>query len=100
VKRSELKDEDIIIGAQINENSVNHLVNTYGTRFFTAARADRPGVLLDRTEWRVDFGTDVLELEALKQMRQKMRGGGVKPKLSPASKRTWAVHEKGGSEMH
>lgn len=78
VKRSELQDGDIIIGAQINENSVNKIVDTYGTRFFVAARSDRPGVLMNRAEWRVEFGTDVLELQALKQIRQKMKIGGLK----------------------
>lgn len=78
VRRSELKAGDIIVGAQINENSVNKLVETYGKRFFVAARSDRSGVLLDRAEWRDEFGTDVLELEALKQIRKKMTGGGVR----------------------
>jgi hypothetical protein len=75
VKTAELKSGDKIIGAQINENSVNAIVRTYGKRFFVAARADAVGKLLDRWEWKAAFGSDVIELEALKQIRQ----GGKKP---------------------
>lgn len=79
VKTSELKPNDIIIGAQINEKAVQAVVKTYGKRFFVAASAVT-GRLLDRWEWeqatrdpnQPDLaGQDVLELEALKQIRQK-----------------------------
>ena len=70
VKPSELKPEDKIIGAQINENAFNKVVETYGRRFFVAAKADGGGKLMDRWEWKEAFKTDVLELEALKQIRQ------------------------------
>lgn len=72
VKKSELKPDDIIIGAQINENSVNAIMKAYGKRFFVAARADGKGKMLDRWEWKAAFGTDVLELEALKQQRPRL----------------------------
>ena len=69
VKRSELRAEDKIIGCQINEKSFDKVVATYGKRFFVAKRAGG-GTLLDRWEWKAAFGSDVLELEALKQIRQ------------------------------
>lgn len=71
VKTSELKSSDKIIGAQINENAFKKVVQTYGKRFFVAARSDGVGKLLDRWEWKEAFGSDVLELEALKQIRSK-----------------------------
>ena len=84
VRREELKPTDIIIGAQINEKAVNAVVKTYGKRFFVAARADAKGRLLDRWEWEELTrdpaqpgrpGQDVLELQALKQIRQLLKGG-------------------------
>jgi len=83
VKTIDLKPNDIVIGAQINENSVNAVVKTYGRRFFVAARADGKGKNLDRWQWEAATrdpeqpdkpGQDVLELEALKQIRQKQSG--------------------------
>jgi hypothetical protein len=68
IKKEEKKDGDTIIGAQINEAAFKQLVKKYGKRFFTA-KAGAGGAFLDRWEWRAKFGTDVLELEALKQMR-------------------------------
>lgn len=70
VRTSELKPTDKIIGAKINENAFNKVVETYGKRFFVAARADAVGKLLDRWQWKEAYGSDVLELEALKQVRQ------------------------------
>jgi hypothetical protein len=77
VKKEELKPSDKIIGAQINEKAVDKIVQTYGKRFIVFARADGVGPLLDRWEWyamtanAAGIGADVLELEALKQIRQK-----------------------------
>lgn len=69
VKRAELKPTDKIIGCQINEKSFDKVVSTYGKRFFTAHRAAGGGQF-DRWEWKAAYGSDVLELEALKQIRQ------------------------------
>ncbi len=78
VKRRELQPGDIIIGCQINEKAVAAVVATYGPRFVTFAPAGGARHL-DRGEWRNEFGTDVLELQALKQVRQSMSGGGITP---------------------
>lgn len=73
VKKEELKPSDKIIGAQINENSVKAIKKAYGERWFVANRADGKGPFT-REEWYANFGgADVLELEALKQIRQKRR---------------------------
>ena len=69
VKLSEIKPTDKIIGCQINENSFNKIVATYGKNFFTAKRAAGGGQM-NRWEWKAAYGSDVLELEALKQIRQ------------------------------
>lgn len=69
VKYSELKPTDKIIGCQMNEKSFDKVVSTYGKNFFKAARAGN-GKMYNRWEWRDAFGSDVLELEALKQVRQ------------------------------
>jgi hypothetical protein len=67
--------EGIIIGAQINENAVNAVIKAYGKRFIVFRPSeDQP--FMDRWEWYAAFagpdgiGPDVLELEALKQIRQ------------------------------
>ena len=73
VKKAELKPDDVIIGAIINENSFNKLVENYGKRFFLAKHASSMAQY-DRWEWKKAFGTDVLELESLKQIRS-----GTKP---------------------
>ena len=60
--------DTIVIGAQMNENSVKRLVGTYGKRFFVAKHTGSSR-LYNRWEWKKSFKTDVLELEALKQLR-------------------------------
>jgi hypothetical protein len=76
VKRSEIQPGDTVIGAQINEKSVAKIAATYGPRFFVA-KATGVDKLMDRGEWRAAFGTDVLVLQALKEVRQSVAGGGV-----------------------
>lgn len=58
----------IVIGAQMNENSIKRIVGTYGKRFFVAKHTGSSR-LYSRWEWKKSFGSDVLELEALKQLR-------------------------------
>lgn len=76
VKRSEIHPGDIIIGCQINEKAVAKVAATYGPRFVTFMPATG-GSRLDRGEWRDAYGTDALELTALKQIRQAITGGGI-----------------------
>ena len=69
VRAAEIKPTDKIIGCQINEKAFAKVVSTYGKNFFMAARANG-GKKYNRWEWKANFGSDVLELEALKQIRQ------------------------------
>lgn len=77
VKRGELTPKDKIIGAVINEKAVAAVAVTYGPRFFVA-RVAGGDKMMDRGEWREAFGSDVLALQALKQIRQQISGGGSK----------------------
>jgi hypothetical protein len=69
VKKAELRPDDKIIGCQINENSFKKIVQTYGKDFFRAKRGSG-GAMMNRWAWKKAYGSDVLELEALKQIRQ------------------------------
>ena len=79
VKKAELRPGDIIIGAQINENSYQRVRKHYGPNFMLFKLTNWPEYL-NREEaeiaTRVDPdkpGMDVLELQALKEIRN-MRG--------------------------
>lgn len=78
VKRSEIGPNDIVIGAQINENSVNRIKapNRYGDRYATFKNLEY-NEYLTREEWEIATrpspevsGSDVLVLEALRELRQ------------------------------
>ncbi len=76
VKAAELKHDDLIIGARLNEMSILRLVANYGPRFVVLAEAD-PGLeiegarMLTREEWHTKYGTDGLSLWAIRRMRFK-----------------------------
>ena len=72
----EIGPNDIVIGAQINEKSVDRVRGTYGPRFATFKNVQF-GEYFSREEWEVatrvnpdKLGMDVLELEALRELRQ------------------------------
>ena len=76
VKRSEIGSNDIVIGAQINEKSVDRIRGTYGPRYATFKSLEY-NEYMSREEWEIftrkdpdKFGMDVLELEALRELRQ------------------------------
>ena len=68
VETEALTPTDKIIGCQINEKAFKQIVQTYGKNFFRAKRGSG-GQMMNRWEWRDAYGSDVLELEALKQIR-------------------------------
>ena len=68
VETEALTQTDKIIGCQINEKAFKRIVQTYGKNFFRAKRGSG-GQMMNRWEWRDAYGSDVLELEALKQIR-------------------------------
>lgn len=76
VKRSEIGPNDIVIGAQINEKSVDRIRSTYGPRYATFKSLEY-NEYMSREEWEIStrkdpdrLGMDVLELEALRELRQ------------------------------
>lgn len=76
VKRSEISSNDIVIGAQINEKSVDRIRGTYGPRYATFKSLEY-NEYMSREEWEIStrkdpdrLGMDVLELEALRELRQ------------------------------
>lgn len=73
VKPSELKKDDIIIGAVINENSTKKVADTYGGDWIRLKDANS-GASYNRMEWRDKFGTDGLELLAIKSLRAQQSG--------------------------
>lgn len=86
VKAAELKPDDLIIGARINEMSVLRLVANYGPRFVVLAEAD-PGLeiegakMLTREEWHAKYHTDGLALWAIRNKRfKKKRHSRIKKK--------------------
>jgi hypothetical protein len=73
----ELRKEHIVIGAKMNENLIQRLIQTYGPRAFLLIEPDKKQKLT-RYEWREKFGTDGLELMAIKSIRRQLQGGGVR----------------------
>lgn len=76
VKKDEIGPNDIVIGAQINEKLVDRVRGTYGPRFATFKNLQF-GEYFSREEWEIATrvnpdkpGMDVLELEALRELRQ------------------------------
>ena len=76
VKRDEIKPYDIVIGAQINEKSVDRVQLKYGETFAVFKNLQY-NAYFSRSEWEIatrkdpdKLGMDVLELEALRELRQ------------------------------
>lgn len=77
VPTSDLRKEHVVIGARMNEKLIQHLMQTYGPRAILLIEPDKKQKLT-RYEWRERFGTDGLELMAIKSIRRKLHGGGVR----------------------
>lgn len=84
-KRSELTKEDTIIGAQVNRNTLAKLVAEYGEDFYLLREANG-GPFMTLKQWALKFpnpsdpNNDVrgIALVALRNMRRKLQGPGVK----------------------
>ena len=72
-KTTELPQDDIIVGVELNQGLLAALVNTYGPRFYLIKEANG-GPLMTRQEWRQLFGTDGMALVAIRNMRQILEG--------------------------
>ncbi len=67
VKSKDLKDTDLIIGAVMNEKSINRVVNTYGPNFVTLK--DAHGNSKTLMQWYDEHHTDGMELLAIREKR-------------------------------
>jgi len=77
ISTSELGRDHIVIGARMNERLIQHLMQTYGPRAILLIEPDKKQKLT-RYEWRDKFGTDGLKLMAIRTIRQRLSGGGVR----------------------
>jgi hypothetical protein len=77
VKKDQLTAESIIMGAVMNNNSLELMRQTYGPRYITIQPATG-GPAITREEWRARYGTDGLELLAIRNKRREFNPGGVK----------------------
>jgi hypothetical protein len=75
-KTKELLKDDIIIGVQLNANTLNAIVASYGRDFFQIREANG-GPLLTLDNWQELFGSNGLGLVALRNIRRKINGGGI-----------------------
>lgn len=73
VKKSELKPDDVIIGAWLNEKSVAEVEKTYGKDWLRIIESNGGGKL-NRYQWRDKYGTDGLELLAIRNLRAAQNG--------------------------
>lgn len=73
VKKSEVKPGDIVIGVELNENSIKKVVDTYGGDWIRIKDANA-GKDYNRMTWRDKFGSDGMELCAIKDLRSKQKG--------------------------
>ncbi len=73
VKKAEVKKGDVIIGAVLNENTTKKIVETYGGSWIRLKDANS-GKNYNRMEWYNKFGTDGLELLAIRNLRNPMTG--------------------------
>lgn len=77
VKPSELKPDMVILGAKLHEGVIKNIMQSYGERAILIQEPSG-GKKLTRWEWRDKFGTDGLELLAIRDARMKLTGGGIK----------------------
>ena len=71
VKQAELTPEDLIIGTKLNENSIKAIESNYGSDWIRIADPNG-GKQMSRLAWREKFGTDGLNLLAIRDLRYGM----------------------------
>ncbi len=75
-KTAELTAEDIIIGVNLNPKTLAAILRTYGPNFYLI-KAANAGSWLTPDQWQQSHGTNGLGLVAMRNIRRKLRGGGV-----------------------
>jgi hypothetical protein len=73
IKKSELKPTDTIVGVELNEKSIKKIVDTYGGDWLRVKGANA-GENYNRLEWYNKYGTDAIELLAIKSLRGAQTG--------------------------
>jgi hypothetical protein len=68
VKQAEITPEDLIIGTKLNENSIKAIEQNYGPDWIRIADPNG-GKQMSRQAWRDKFGTDGLNLLAIRDLR-------------------------------
>lgn len=76
IKKSQMKPGDVVIGAQLNENTTKKIADTYGGDWIRLKDANS-GKNYSRMEWRQKFGTDGLELLAIRNLRNPMTNKAI-----------------------
>lgn len=71
--RSELKPDDILIGLEQNQNSIQAVVDMYGRDFYQIREANGT-LLMTLDEWQVKFHSNGLGLVALRNLRMILDG--------------------------
>ncbi len=69
VKVSEVTPDDVIIGAKLNENSIKRIEANYGKDWIRIANPNGGGQM-SREAWKERFGTDGLQLLAVRELRK------------------------------
>ena len=93
VKQAEIVPDDLIIGTKLNENSIKAIEANYGPDWIRIADPNG-GKQMSRAAWRDKFGTDGLNLLAIRDLRygQPVTSVGSKPtqgqKAQPAQQKT------------
>jgi len=76
-KTAELTPEDIIIGVRLNPKTLAAILATYGPKFYLIREANGDAwMTLD--QWQARFKTNGLGLVAMRGMRRKLSGGGIR----------------------
>lgn len=76
-KTSELKPDDLIIGVNLNPKTLAAIYSSYGPNFYLI-KAANAGPWMTPDEWQKAHGTNGLGLVAMRNMRYKISGGGVR----------------------
>lgn len=76
-KTNELSPDDILIGVQMNQSSIQAIVDTYGKDFYQVREANG-GPLMSLDRWQEKFHNNGLGLVALRNIRTKL-DGSAKP---------------------
>ena len=78
VKKDQLTEDSVIMGAIMNNNSLELMRQTYGPRYIEI-KPSIGGPAITREEWRARYGTDALELLAIRNKRREFNPqGGIK----------------------